>query len=51
MTVIATVSVVAGGVRSPQRQNDEFVRRYSEKTMLGRLALALARARAMPLAA
>jgi NAD(P)-dependent dehydrogenase (short-subunit alcohol dehydrogenase family) len=31
-------AVVAGGVRNPQRQNDEFVRRYSAKTMLGRLA-------------
>jgi len=31
-------AVVAGGVRSPQRQNEEFVQNYSRKTMLGRLA-------------
>ena len=29
---------MAGGVRNPDRQNDDFVRRYSAKTMLGRLA-------------
>ena len=31
-------AVVSGGVRSEARQNDEFVRRYSRRTMLGRMA-------------
>lgn len=31
-------AVVAGGVRSASRQSDEFVARYSAKTMLGRMA-------------
>lgn len=30
--------VVAGGVRTPDRQTDEFVQRYSKRTMLGRMA-------------
>lgn len=29
--------IVAGGIRSPERQSDEFVQRYSSKTMLGRM--------------
>lgn len=33
-------AVVAGGVLSAQRQNDEFVQNYSRKTMLGRMAVA-----------
>ena len=33
-------AVIAGGIRSPQRQSDEFVRNYSSKTMLGRMASA-----------
>jgi NAD(P)-dependent dehydrogenase (short-subunit alcohol dehydrogenase family) len=33
-------ALVAGGVASPQRQSSEFVKRYSEKTMLRRMALA-----------
>src|SRR5262249_14356983 len=32
-------AVIAGGVRSAQRQNEEFVRNYSSKTMLGRMAM------------
>lgn len=32
--------VVAGGVRSNQRQSEEFVKKYSGKTMLGRMATA-----------
>ena len=31
-------AVVSGGVRSEKRQNEEFVRRYSKRTMLGRMA-------------
>jgi NAD(P)-dependent dehydrogenase (short-subunit alcohol dehydrogenase family) len=31
-------AVVAGGVRSSQRQSEEFVRNYARKTMLGRMA-------------
>jgi len=31
-------AVVAGGVRSTQRQPEEFVQNYSRKTMLGRMA-------------
>jgi NAD(P)-dependent dehydrogenase (short-subunit alcohol dehydrogenase family) len=31
-------AVVSGGVRSSARQNEEFVRRYNEKTMLRRMA-------------
>jgi len=31
-------ALVAGGIASPQRQPAEFVKRYSEKTMLGRMA-------------
>jgi NAD(P)-dependent dehydrogenase (short-subunit alcohol dehydrogenase family) len=33
-------AVIAGGVRSPARQSDEFVRNYTRKTMLGRMATA-----------
>jgi NAD(P)-dependent dehydrogenase (short-subunit alcohol dehydrogenase family) len=33
-------ALVPGGVRSAQRQSDEFVKRYSEKTMLRRMASA-----------
>jgi NAD(P)-dependent dehydrogenase (short-subunit alcohol dehydrogenase family) len=33
-------ALVAGGVAFAQRQSNEFVKRYSEKTMLGRMALA-----------
>jgi NAD(P)-dependent dehydrogenase (short-subunit alcohol dehydrogenase family) len=33
-------ALVAGGVASKQRQSSEFVKRYSEKTMLCRMALA-----------
>lgn len=33
-------ALVAGGVASPERQPQEFVKRYSEKTMLRRMALA-----------
>ncbi|MGB7600042.1 MAG: SDR family oxidoreductase [Candidatus Sulfotelmatobacter sp.] len=33
-------ALVAGGVSSPERQSDEFVKRYSKKTMLCRMALA-----------
>src|SRR5579863_3783514 len=33
-------ALVAGGVRSSQRQSEEFVKRYSEKTMLRRMATA-----------
>lgn len=32
--------LVPGGIASPQRQSEEFVRRYSEKTMLRRMATA-----------
>ncbi len=31
-------AVVSGGVRDVERQNEEFVARYSRKTMLGRMA-------------
>jgi NAD(P)-dependent dehydrogenase (short-subunit alcohol dehydrogenase family) len=31
-------ALVAGGIASPERQTNEFVNRYSEKTMLGRMA-------------
>jgi NAD(P)-dependent dehydrogenase (short-subunit alcohol dehydrogenase family) len=31
-------AVVAGGVRNPERQSEEFVQNYSTKTMLGRMA-------------
>jgi NAD(P)-dependent dehydrogenase (short-subunit alcohol dehydrogenase family) len=31
-------TVVAGGIRSPARQSDEFLRNYANKTMLGRIA-------------
>jgi NAD(P)-dependent dehydrogenase (short-subunit alcohol dehydrogenase family) len=31
-------AVVAGGVRAEARQSEELVRRYSAKTMLGRMA-------------
>ena len=31
-------AVVAGGIRSVERQSEEFVRNYSTKTMLGRMA-------------
>jgi NAD(P)-dependent dehydrogenase (short-subunit alcohol dehydrogenase family) len=33
-------ALVPGGVASPQRQSEEFVKRYSEKTMLRRMATA-----------
>jgi glucose 1-dehydrogenase len=33
-------AVVAGGVRAPERQRADFVARYSEKTMLGRMGAA-----------
>ncbi len=33
-------ALVAGGVSFPQRQSSEFVKKYSEKTMLRRMALA-----------
>ena len=33
-------ALVPGGVRSAQRQSDEFAKRYSEKTMLRRMASA-----------
>jgi NAD(P)-dependent dehydrogenase (short-subunit alcohol dehydrogenase family) len=33
-------ALVAGGVSSAQRQSEEFVKRYSDKTMLRRMALA-----------
>lgn len=32
--------LVPGGIASPQRQSEEFVKRYSEKTMLRRMATA-----------
>lgn len=31
-------AIIAGGVKSQDRQNDEFVQNYSRKTMLGRMA-------------
>jgi NAD(P)-dependent dehydrogenase (short-subunit alcohol dehydrogenase family) len=31
-------ALVAGGIASPERQTNEFVKQYSEKTMLGRMA-------------
>jgi len=39
-TNVRVNALVAGGISSPERQPSEFVKRYSEKTMLGRMAAA-----------